>query len=75
MQYDIDYIINYSHLYNNITYTNYNYDDVVLWIGLEPDNIDKEFLRKWYASRCDPYDLEATLPDAPAALINELSRR
>jgi phosphoribosylaminoimidazole-succinocarboxamide synthase len=40
----------------------------------EPDNIDKEFLRKWYASHCDPYKDEI-LPEAPADLINELSRR
>lgn len=40
----------------------------------EPDNIDKEFLRKWYASQCDPYTTEI-LPDAPADLVNELSRR
>jgi phosphoribosylaminoimidazole-succinocarboxamide synthase len=40
----------------------------------EPDNIDKEFLRKWYISQCDPYTTE-TLPDAPADLVNELSRR
>jgi phosphoribosylaminoimidazole-succinocarboxamide synthase len=40
----------------------------------EPDNIDKEFLRKWYASHCDPYK-DAVLPEAPAELINELSRR
>jgi hypothetical protein len=40
----------------------------------EPDNIDKEFLRKWYAGKCDPYTA-VTLPDAPAELVNELSRR
>ena len=42
--------------------------------GLEPENIDKEFLRKWYAGHCDPYKDEV-LPEAPAELINELSRR
>jgi hypothetical protein len=42
--------------------------------GEEPDNIDKEFLRKWYASQCDPYK-DAILPAAPATLVNELSRR
>ena len=42
--------------------------------GLEPDNIDKEFLRKWFVSKCDPYKDEV-LPEAPADLINELSRR
>ena len=42
--------------------------------GLEPENIDKEFLRKWYTAHCDPYKDE-NLPEAPAELINELSRR
>lgn len=40
----------------------------------EPENIDKEFLRKWYVSNCDPYKDE-TLPDAPRELVLELSRR
>ena len=43
-------------------------------LGQEPDNIDKEFLRKWYASKCDPYK-DIVLPVAPTELINELSRR
>ena len=42
--------------------------------GEEPENIDKEFLRKWFVSQCDPYKAEV-LPDAPAELVNELSRR
>lgn len=42
--------------------------------GLDPENIDKEFLRRWYVAHCDPYKDE-TLPDPPAELINELSRR
>lgn len=42
--------------------------------GLEPENIDKEFLRKWYSEHCDPYKDEV-LPEAPADLVNELSRR
>lgn len=42
--------------------------------GLEPENIDKEFLRKWYTANCDPYKDEI-LPEAPADLVNELSRR
>lgn len=40
----------------------------------EPENIDKEFLRRWYVSVCDPYNDEV-LPDAPPELISELSRR
>lgn len=42
--------------------------------GKEPENVDKEFLRKWYATNCDPYKDE-TLPAAPSELVNELSRR
>lgn len=42
--------------------------------GEEPENIDKEFLRKWYAANCDPYN-DKVLPEAPAELVNELSRR
>ncbi len=42
--------------------------------GLDPENIDKEFLRRWYVAHCDPYKDEI-LPDPPADLINELSRR
>jgi len=42
--------------------------------GLEPENIDKEFLRLWFASHCDPYK-DAVLPDAPKDLVVELSRR
>jgi hypothetical protein len=42
--------------------------------GKEPDNIDKEFLRKWFVERCDPYN-DQVLPEAPAELVNELSRR
>merc|ERR1711871_1259091 len=40
----------------------------------EPENIDKEFLRRWFVSRCDPYTDE-TLPEAPKELVTELSRR
>ncbi len=42
--------------------------------GEEPENIDKEFLRRWFVSQCDPYRTEI-LPEAPAELVNELSRR
>lgn len=42
--------------------------------GLEPDSIDKEFLRRWYVARCDPYAADA-LPEAPSELVNELARR
>lgn len=42
--------------------------------GEEPENIDKEFLRLWFAQHCDPY-AEETLPTAPDELIIELSSR
>ena len=42
--------------------------------GLEPESIDKEFLRLWFAEHCDPYHDEV-LPKAPDALICELSAR
>ncbi len=42
--------------------------------GKVPDNIDKEFLRIWFADNCDPYNDE-TLPTAPDELRIELSRR
>lgn len=42
--------------------------------SLEPENIDKEFLRLWFRDNCDPYKDE-TLPAAPADLVAELSRR
>jgi phosphoribosylaminoimidazole-succinocarboxamide synthase len=42
--------------------------------GLEPDYFDKEFLRLWFIEHCDPYN-DAVLPEAPAAMVEELSRR
>jgi phosphoribosylaminoimidazole-succinocarboxamide synthase len=42
--------------------------------GKEPDYFDKEFLRLWFREHCDPY-ADKTLPEAPAALVDELSRR
>jgi phosphoribosylaminoimidazole-succinocarboxamide synthase len=43
--------------------------------GLEPENIDKEFLRLWFRDQqCDPYK-DAVLPEAPRDLVLELSRR
>jgi len=43
-------------------------------LGMEPENIDKEFLRLWFRERCDPYK-EKVLPEAPRELVLELSRR
>lgn len=42
--------------------------------GLEPESIDKEFLRLWFAKHCDPYH-DKVLPEAPEDLICELSAR
>ncbi|MCE9541294.1 phosphoribosylaminoimidazolesuccinocarboxamide synthase [Candidatus Kaiserbacteria bacterium] len=42
--------------------------------GEEPQYFDKEFLRLWFKENCDPYK-DATLPDAPQDLVDELSRR
>jgi phosphoribosylaminoimidazole-succinocarboxamide synthase len=42
--------------------------------GLEPENVDKEFLRLWFAEHCDPYN-DPELPAAPEELVVELSRR
>ena len=42
--------------------------------GLEPENIDKEFLRLWFAKNSDPYRDEQ-LPQAPQELVEELSSR
>ncbi|CAI9760008.1 unnamed protein product [Fraxinus pennsylvanica] len=41
---------------------------------LEPENIDKEFLRLWFKDRCNPYEDEV-LPDAPGELVSELAWR
>ncbi|KAH6796082.1 hypothetical protein C2S51_037068 [Perilla frutescens var. frutescens] len=42
--------------------------------GLEPENIDKEFLRLWFKDNCNPYEDEV-LPAAPEELVSELSWR
>ncbi|MBA3535088.1 MAG: phosphoribosylaminoimidazolesuccinocarboxamide synthase [Tatlockia sp.] len=42
--------------------------------GLEPENIDKEFLRLWFSKNSDPYTDEK-MPEAPQELIEELSSR
>ncbi len=42
--------------------------------GEEPQYFDKEFLRLWFIKNSDPYG-DAKLPDAPADLVQELSRR
>ncbi|KAL9254928.1 Phosphoribosylaminoimidazole-succinocarboxamide synthase, chloroplastic-like protein [Drosera capensis] len=42
--------------------------------GLEPENVDKEFLRLWFKEHCNPYEDEV-LPDAPEELVSELAWR
>lgn len=42
--------------------------------GKEPEYFDKEFLRLWFRDNSDPYN-DAVLPEAPAELVAELSRR
>jgi phosphoribosylaminoimidazole-succinocarboxamide synthase len=43
-------------------------------VGKDPENFDKEFLRLWFKDNCDPYK-DAVLPEAPADMVAELSRR
>ena len=45
-----------------------------LKVGEEPEYFDKEFLRIWFRQHCDPYK-DAVLPDAPAEMVEELTRR
>lgn len=42
--------------------------------GLEPENVDKEFLRLWFKDHCNPYEDEV-LPVAPEELVCELAWR
>ena len=42
--------------------------------GKEPENVDKEFLRLWFAEHCDPYN-DKILPPAPEELIVTLASR
>ncbi|XP_062199794.1 phosphoribosylaminoimidazole-succinocarboxamide synthase, chloroplastic-like [Phragmites australis] len=42
--------------------------------GLEPENVDKEFLRLWFKNNCNPYE-DAVLPGAPEELVCELAWR
>ncbi len=43
-------------------------------LGMEPENIDKEFLRLWFVDHCDPYK-DKLLPKAPEDLIVTLASR
>lgn len=42
--------------------------------GGEPKSFDKEFLRLWFKQNCDPYK-DVVLPEAPADMIEEMSKR
>ncbi|CAN1827847.1 Phosphoribosylaminoimidazole-succinocarboxamide synthase, chloroplastic [Linum perenne] len=42
--------------------------------NLEPENVDKEFLRLWFKNHCNPYE-DKVLPDAPEELVSELAWR
>lgn len=42
--------------------------------GEEPQYFDKEFLRLWFKENSDPYN-DATLPEAPQELVDELQAR
>ncbi len=48
--------------------------DARMAAGEEPEYFDKEFLRLWFKDNCDPYK-DAVLPEAPANLVEEMSRR
>uniref|UniRef100_A0A7N0V6R5 phosphoribosylaminoimidazolesuccinocarboxamide synthase n=1 Tax=Kalanchoe fedtschenkoi TaxID=63787 RepID=A0A7N0V6R5_KALFE len=39
--------------------------------GLEPENVNKEFLRMWFKEHCNPYE-DKVLPDDPKGLVTEL---
>ena len=41
--------------------------------GLEPDSLDKEFLRLWIAARCDPY--KEPIPEIPPETLAEFSAK
>lgn len=41
--------------------------------GWEPDSLDKEFLRLWINSRCDPY--KDPIPEIPAETLQDFSAR
>ena len=51
------------------------YDERVKEQGLEPENIDKEFYRLWFAGQCDMYDPNVTKPSPPRELGEELGWR
>ncbi len=49
-------------------------DSSRFWLDNSFEHYDKEFLRLWYKTNCDPYG-DAVLPEAPKELIQEMTRR
>ena len=67
-------LIDEIHTPDSSRYWIQNTYDQKITSGLEPENIDKEFLRLWFVDNCDPYN-DDELPDAPEDLVTELSSR
>tara|TARA_R100001163_G_C5068488_1_gene208923 strand:+ start:11872 stop:13977 length:2106 start_codon:yes stop_codon:yes gene_type:complete len=38
-------------------------------IGQSPERLDKDLIREWVASRCDPYDTNIDIPEIPLKLV------
>ncbi len=67
-------LIDEIHTPDSSRYWIQNTYDQKITSGLEPENIDKEFLRLWFVDNCDPYN-DDELPRAPEELVVELSNR
>lgn len=40
--------------------------------GLDPESLDKELIRQYVATKCDPYDLKSPIPPIPTELIENV---
>jgi len=67
-------LIDEIHTPDSSRYWKHESYDERLTRGEEPEYFDKEFLRLWFREHCDPYK-DADLPEAPADMVAELSRR
>lgn len=67
-------LIDEIHTPNSSRFWKLNSYEARLANGEEPEYFDKEFLRIWFREHCDPYK-DAVLPEAPADMVAELSRR
>jgi phosphoribosylaminoimidazole-succinocarboxamide synthase len=67
-------LIDEIHTPDSSRYWKHDSYDARLAQGEEPEYFDKEFLRLWFREHCDPYK-DAELPQAPAEMVAELSRR